>query len=89
MINIPLVEAGIALVLCALIARFFLRGSEKASKAQKGEILKQLLALSETDIRSKPSAPAPRPKPLPNPSARLVAAPRMKSPGLPSARPTK
>ena len=49
-INIPFVVAAIALLICASIAkRFADHQPKKADKSQKGEILKQLLALSEHD----------------------------------------
>jgi hypothetical protein len=52
MINIPLITIAIALVICATIAKVFAgQPSEKANKSQKGEILKQLLAISEQENR--------------------------------------
>lgn len=49
-INIPFVVAATALLICASIAkRFADHQPKKADKSQKGEVLKQLLALSEQD----------------------------------------
>lgn len=53
-INIPFVVAATALLICASIAkRFADHQPKKANKSQKGEILKQLLALSEHDGKVK------------------------------------
>lgn len=46
-INIPFVVAATALLICASVAKRFANQPKKADKSQKGEILKQLLALSE------------------------------------------
>lgn len=46
-INIPFVVAATALLICASVAKKFVNQPKKADKSQKGEILKQLLALSE------------------------------------------
>jgi hypothetical protein len=51
MFNLPLIGAAIALVVCAVVARVFARGQQKADKPQKSEIIKQLLALSERETR--------------------------------------
>lgn len=51
MINIPLIGVATALVACAIVARMFAQGQQKADKAQKGEVIKQLLALSERESR--------------------------------------
>jgi len=47
MISIPLIGAATALVICATMVKLFADQSKKANKSQKGDILKQLLALSE------------------------------------------
>jgi len=51
MINTPLIGVATALVACAIVARLFAHGQQKADKAQKGEVIKQLLALSERENR--------------------------------------
>ena len=51
MINMPLIGVATALVACAIVARVFAHGQQKADKAQKGEVIKQLLALSERESR--------------------------------------
>ena len=51
MINTPLIGVATALVACAIVARVFAHGQQKADKAQKGEVIKQLLALSERENR--------------------------------------
>ena len=52
MINIPLIVLATALVICATIAKVFAdQPQAKANKSQKGEILKQLLAMSEQENR--------------------------------------
>lgn len=62
MISIPLIGVAAALVLCAVIAKVLAGGSEKASKSEKAEIMKQLLALSasENSIARKTSSVAVR-----------------------------
>jgi hypothetical protein len=51
MFNIPLIGVATALVACAILARVFAHRPQKAEKAQKGEISKQLLALSERESK--------------------------------------
>ena len=52
MVNLPLIAIATALVICATIAKVFAnQAPEKANKSQKGEILKQLLAISEQENR--------------------------------------
>ena len=51
MINMPLIGVATALVACVIVARLFAHGQQKADKAQKGEVIKQLLALSERESR--------------------------------------
>lgn len=46
-LNIPFIAAATALLIGASIAKVFADQPKKADKSQKGEILKQLLALSE------------------------------------------
>jgi hypothetical protein len=85
MINIPLIGVATALVVCALIAKALAREPQKASKSQKGEILKQLLELSEHENRV--SATAPVRASRPNQSARSGNTPRMKQ--QPALRPIR
>ena len=66
MINIPLIVVATALVICATIAKVFAdQPPEKANKSQKGEILKQLLAMSEQEntISGKASSVQSRKRP--------------------------
>jgi hypothetical protein len=72
MISIPLIGVAGALVLCAVIAKVLAGGPEKASKSEKAEIMKQLLALSasENSIARKTPAVAAR-APLSKPRAPL------------------
>jgi hypothetical protein len=77
MINIPLIGVATALVLCALIAKALAREPKKASKSQKGEILKQLLELSEHENRVSATT-APVRTSRPNQSARSGNTSRMK-----------
>ena len=51
MINFPLIGLAAGLVLCAFVVKVFKHKPEKASKSDKAEIMKQLLALSEDEIR--------------------------------------
>jgi hypothetical protein len=71
MVSIPLIGVASALVLCAVIAKVFAGGPGKASKSEKAEIMKQLLALSEGEntipgktpsIRARGPLPGPKPK---------------------------
>ena len=72
MVSLPLVGVAAALVLCAVIAKVFAGGPEKASKSEKAEIMKQLLALSESENAMTGKAPAVRARPpLANPRAPL------------------
>jgi hypothetical protein len=60
MVNIPLIGVATALVLCAVIAKLFAGGPEKASKSEKADIMKQLLALSEGESTISDNAPSVR-----------------------------
>lgn len=60
MINLPLIGVAAALVVCALIARAFTGGPDKASKSEKADIMKQLLALSENESKVTAKAPSVR-----------------------------
>lgn len=77
MISLPLVGVAIALVICATIVKVFADRPKKASKSQKGEILKQLLALSEHENRISATASSVRLRtPLSNRGKRPSNAPR-------------
>ena len=60
MVNIPLIGVAAALVLCAVVAKVFAGGPGKASKSEKAEIMKQLLALSADDKAVTSKAPSVR-----------------------------
>jgi hypothetical protein len=49
MFSIPLIGVATALLVCAIMVKVFAGESKKASKTQKAEIMKQLLALSEQE----------------------------------------
>jgi Na+-translocating ferredoxin:NAD+ oxidoreductase RnfG subunit len=79
-INIPFIAAATALLIGATIAKVFAIQPKKADKSQKGEILKQLLALSEHDNKNLTTAsPARSPKALSNQGRRPVSSPRKTS----------
>ncbi|HZC23612.1 MAG TPA: hypothetical protein VE866_09760, partial [Candidatus Binatia bacterium] len=59
-INIPFIAAATALLIGATIAKVFSDQPKKADKSQKGEILKQLLALSEGDSKTPAKASSVR-----------------------------
>jgi hypothetical protein len=63
MINIHLIGLAAALVVCAILAKVLTGKPEKAAKSQKAEIIKQLLALSESEKRTSKTASSVR-KPL-------------------------
>jgi hypothetical protein len=60
MVNIHLIGLAAALVLCAVLAKVFTGKPEKAGKAQKAEIMKQLLALSESENKISKTASSGR-----------------------------
>ena len=60
MVNIPLIGVAAALALCAVVAKVFGGGPGKASKSEKAEIMKQLLALSADDKAITSKAPSVR-----------------------------
>ena len=49
MISVPLIGVATTLLICATMVKLFADQSKKANKSQKGEIIKQLLALSERE----------------------------------------
>jgi hypothetical protein len=86
MINIPLIGLAAALLVCVILARVFTGKSEKAGKSQKAEIMKQLLALSESENKIAKTASSPR-KPLSQPMRHANQAPRPRT--SPGKTPTK
>ena len=60
MINLPLIGVAAALVVCALIAKAFAGAPEKASKSEKAQIMKQLLALSQEENKAAAKPPSAR-----------------------------
>jgi hypothetical protein len=66
MITILFVGAVTAFAVFAILAKVWAGGPQVAEKMEKGDIIKQLLALSELENRSaqtKRSAPAAKPQP--------------------------
>ena len=93
MINIPLIGVATALVACAIVARVFAQGHQKADKAQKGEVIKQLLALSERESRLSGTPSSARSRaPVPKQGMRPGNGPRKATPKisrpLPSSSPS-
>jgi len=71
MINILFIGLATALLVLAIVARMRADGPRKAKKAEKAEIVKQLLALSERENRMSETASSVRfQMPLPSRSAR-------------------
>lgn len=86
MINTPLIGVATALVVCAIVARMFAHGPQKAEKRQKAEILKQLLALSDRENKLPGTTPSVPPRaPLANQLARPANAPRKATPKISQA----
>jgi hypothetical protein len=80
MINIQLLGLAAALVVCAILAKVFTGKAEKAGKSQKAEIMKQLLALSESENkRSKTASSVPKPSPSKQPTRPTSQAPRLQT----------
>jgi hypothetical protein len=83
MINIPILGVASALVVCAIVARMFAPGNQKAEKSQKADIIKQLLELSERENRlSGAASSARRRAPLSNERTRPGNAPRKATPKI-------
>jgi hypothetical protein len=77
MISIPLIGIATALLICATMAKVFADQPKKANKSQKGEIIKQILALSEHENRISATASSVRlPAPLSNQGRRQSNVPR-------------
>jgi hypothetical protein len=90
MFNIPLIGAAIALVVCAIVARVFAHGQQKADKPQKAEIIKQLLALSERESRlSGTPSPARSRTPISKEAMRPGNGPRKTTPKILQPLPSK
>lgn len=83
MINTPLIGVATALVVCAIMARVFAHGTQKAEKSQKAEIIKQLLALSERENKLTGTAPSVPPRaPLSHEVTRPGNSPRKATPKI-------
>lgn len=77
MINIPIIGVASALLICATLVKVFADQPKKVDKSQKGEILKQLLALSEHENKtSATTSPVRVRTPLPNQGRRPSNGPR-------------
>jgi len=89
MVSIPLIGVAAALVAYAVIAKVFAEGPRKASKFEKAEIMRQLLALSEPEKSVTGNASTVRLRsPLPSQGVRSSTGPRTKSQRtFPSSRP--
>src|SRR6476620_9477733 len=89
MINTPLIGVATGLVACAIVARLFAHGQQKADKAQKGEVIKQLLALSERESRLSGSPASARSRaPIPKQAMRPANGPRTAPPRIPQPLPS-
>ena len=83
MISTPLIGVASALVACAIVARMFAHGQQKADKAQKGEVIKQLLALSERESRLSGTPSSARSRaPIPKQAMRPGNGPRKPTPKI-------
>jgi hypothetical protein len=94
MISTPLIGVASALFACAIVARMFAHGQQKADKAQKGEVIKQLLALSERESRLSGTPSSARSRaPIPKQAMRPGNGPRKPTPKisqpLPSNSPSR
>ena len=79
-LNIPFIVAATALLVCATIAKVLAVQPKKADKSQKGDILKQLLALSEGESKiSGKASPIKVRTPSSSQSRRPVNTPRKTS----------
>ena len=76
MMSILLIGVASALLICAITAIIIGREPKKANKAQKAEIMKELLALSDCEHRISSAASDPRMGSLPKPSTRAGNGPR-------------
>jgi hypothetical protein len=83
MLNMPLIGIAIALIVCAIVARVFAHGQQKADKPQKAEIIRQLLALSERENRLAGTPPSVRSRaPLSNQRTLSGNGPRKAAPNI-------
>ena|SRR5579864_8116189 len=90
MINTPLIGVATALVACAIVARLFAHGQQKADKAQKGEVIKQLLALSERESRLSTTPSSARSRaPIPKQAMRPDSGARKATPKISQPLPSK
>ncbi len=91
MITVIVIGAVTALAMFAILAKMFAGEPEGTEKLQKGDILKQLLALSELDGGAGMSTSPVRPRPQPDHSAQPGKSPQLKPtekiPSLVGSRP--
>lgn len=66
MLSMLLIGVATALLLCAITARVIAGNPKKANKSEQGEVLKQLLALSNGENKISGAAPAARLRPPSN-----------------------
>lgn len=79
MITIVLVGAVTALAMFAILMKLYAGEPKGAEKLDKGDIIKQLLALSELENgTTKAKTALPHPKPQPDNSARPAKSPEIK-----------
>ena len=81
MTSMVLIGVATALVICVIIAKV-VGAPEKASKAERAEIMKQLLALSEGEARSSGAARSVAPRTLTKQGTRPGNAPRRTPPKI-------
>jgi hypothetical protein len=75
MTSTVLIGIATALVICAIIAKVAV-APEKASKAERADIMKQLLALSEGEAKVPGKASSVGSRPLPKQATRPATGPR-------------
>ncbi len=78
MITVIVIGAVTALAMFAILAKMFAGEPEGTEKLQKGDILKQLLALSELEGAAAKSPSPVRPRPQSNHSAQPGKSPQLK-----------
>ena len=81
MTSMVLIGVATALVICAIIAKVA-GAPEKASKAERAEIMKQLLALSEGEARSSGAPRSVPPRSLTKQGTRPNQSPRKTPPKM-------
>jgi hypothetical protein len=76
MISILLVGVATALLICGIVLKVVANSPKKASKSEKAEIVKQILALSERENKISGSSSSIRSRPVSNPAPRPSDRPR-------------